>query len=135
MLNDLLCPFCGGLVGIVNTEHTDINTICTTLSCCKCGMVFSWKQYTRKRQLNIYCLGELVHSVVVPPSESIVEIFNRRAEIKHGKWIINRSSVEAEIRCSECGYSFIEADPNAEVEFKGCPMCLARMDEKEIYNV
>lgn len=49
-------------------------------------------------------------------------------EEEHGWWVIERSSVEAEIKCSECGYSYIEADSYARAEYNYCPQCGAKMD-------
>ena len=113
------CPFCG-------SEDVEL----------RAGALFNGAVHCNN------CSADVVFDAVRMIAEgdydwktAVTNGWNIRAEIKHGKWIINRSPVEAEIRCSECGYSFIEADPNAEVEFKGCPMCLARMEEKEICNV
>ena len=44
-----------------------------------------------------------------------------------GEWEIAVNSVEAAFICSECGYFYIEADPQAEPEYKYCPNCGARM--------
>lgn len=44
-----------------------------------------------------------------------------------GHWIIDRTPIDATFECSECGYSYIEADPQAETEYKFCPYCGARM--------
>ena len=48
--------------------------------------------------------------------------------VVHGEWIIERSPVEAEIKCSECGYSYIDADSYAKAEYNYCPNCGAKMD-------
>ena len=50
------------------------------------------------------------------------------AEVVHGRWMIERSPVEAEIKCSECGYSYIDADSYVKAEYNYCPNCGAKMD-------
>lgn len=50
------------------------------------------------------------------------------AEVRHGTWIANRSPVEVEFSCSECGFSYIEADSYQECDYNFCPNCGARMD-------
>lgn len=52
-------------------------------------------------------------------------------EVKRGFWLVNRSSAEARFICSECGFMHIEADPEANIEYNGCPMCLARLDKRK----
>ena len=47
-----------------------------------------------------------------------------------GEWIIDRTPIDATFNCSKCGYSYIEADPQAEAEYKFCPECSAKMKEK-----
>lgn len=49
-------------------------------------------------------------------------------EVVHGLWIIERSPIEAEFKCSECGYSYIDADSYAKAEYNYCPNCGAKMD-------
>lgn len=44
-----------------------------------------------------------------------------------GEWKIAVDPVEAIFICSECGYFYIEADPEAEPEYKFCPNCGAKM--------
>lgn len=44
-----------------------------------------------------------------------------------GEWIIDRTPIDATFNCSKCGYSYIEADPQAETEYKFCPECGAKM--------
>lgn len=44
-----------------------------------------------------------------------------------GEWIIDRTPIDATFKCSKCGYSYIEADPQAETEYKFCPNCGAKM--------
>ena len=46
-----------------------------------------------------------------------------------GEWIIDRTPIDATFECSKCGYSYIEADPQAETEYKFCPECGAKMKE------
>lgn len=48
-------------------------------------------------------------------------------EVVHGRWLIARSHVDAKFKCSECGYSYIDADNNAMPEFNYCPNCGANM--------
>jgi len=48
-----------------------------------------------------------------------------------GEWLINRSSVEAEFKCSECRYSYIDADSYAKVEYNYCPNCGAHMRKED----
>ena len=50
-------------------------------------------------------------------------------EVKHGHWIVMRGCVQATFECSECGFSFTNADPTEECVYFGCPICLAKMDE------
>lgn len=49
-------------------------------------------------------------------------------EVRHGTWIANRSPVEVEFSCSECGFSYIEADSYQKCDYNFCPKCGARMD-------
>lgn len=49
-------------------------------------------------------------------------------EMVHGEWVIERSPVEAEFKCSECGYLYINADSYAKEEYNYCPNCGAKMD-------
>jgi rubrerythrin len=61
-------------------------------------------------------------------------IFKNKAdfvEVKRGFWLVNRSSTEARFICSECGFMHIEADPEANFEYNGCPMCFARLDKRK----
>ena len=44
-----------------------------------------------------------------------------------GKWIIAVDSVDATFICSKCGYSYIEADPEAKTEYNYCPNCGSKM--------
>lgn len=44
-----------------------------------------------------------------------------------GEWKIAVNPVEATFICSKCGYFYIEADPQAETEYKFCPECGAKM--------
>lgn len=57
------------------------------------------------------------------------------AEVVHGEWIAERSSVEVEFRCSECTYSYIEADPNQNCDYNYCPKCGAKMEVSGNENV
>lgn len=61
------------------------------------------------------------------PCEHFIESDNT-VEVLHGEWIADRSPVEVEFRCSECGYSYIEADSYQSCDYKYCPMCGAKMD-------
>ena len=54
---------------------------------------------------------------------------NNYAEVKHGHWIVMSDCVQATFECSECGFSFTNADPTEECVYFGCPICLAKMDE------
>lgn len=49
-------------------------------------------------------------------------------EVRHGTWIANRSPVEVEFSCSECGFSYIEADSYQECDYNFCPNCGAKID-------
>lgn len=49
---------------------------------------------------------------------------NKQSE---GEWKIAVNPVEAIFICSECGYSYIEADPQAKTVYKYCPNCGAKM--------
>ena len=49
-------------------------------------------------------------------------------EVRNGEWIADRSPIEVEFRCSECGFSYIEADSYQECDYNYCPICGARMD-------
>lgn len=42
---------------------------------------------------------------------------------KHGIWIVNKSPAEVEYKCSICGFSFIESDPEQKCDYNFCPMC------------
>lgn len=55
-------------------------------------------------------------------------------EVKHGEWIVDRSPVEVEFKCSECGFSYIEADSYQECNCNYCPHCGAKMDGNVIEN-
>lgn len=44
-----------------------------------------------------------------------------------GEWVIAVDSVDATFICSKCGYSYIEADPEAKTEYNYCPNCGAKM--------
>lgn len=44
------------------------------------------------------------------------------------KWIVDRDSVSVTFKCSHCGFEYIDADPMARCEYKGCPMCLSIME-------
>lgn len=44
------------------------------------------------------------------------------------KWIIERDSTSVTFRCSQCGFEYTDADPDAQCEYKGCPMCLSVID-------
>lgn len=57
------------------------------------------------------------------------------AEVVHGKWMVNRSPVEVEFRCSKCNYSYIEADPNQKCDYNYCPICGAKMDANSKNNL
>jgi hypothetical protein len=53
------------------------------------------------------------------------------AEVKHGKWIADRSScVSVEFKCSKCSYSFVDGDPYAQCKLNYCPNCGAKMDKE-----
>lgn len=58
-------------------------------------------------------------------------IANGYKKVRHGTWIANRSPIEVEFSCSECGFSYIEADSYQECDHNFCPKCGARMDGKE----
>ena len=49
-------------------------------------------------------------------------------EVVHGEWVIERSPVEAEFKCSECDYLYIDADSYAKEKYNYCPNCGAKMD-------
>ena len=85
--------------------NNDTNTICFPLSMAEC-----LNKHGAKRT-----------------NESIALYNAGYRKQKEGEWIINRSPIEAEFKCSECGYSYIEADPQAETEYKFCPNCGAKM--------
>lgn len=48
-------------------------------------------------------------------------------KLSEGEWEIAVNPVEATFICSECGYFYTEADPQAETEYKFCPNCGAKM--------
>lgn len=51
-------------------------------------------------------------------------------EVKHGKWEVKIDhGIEAEIKCSECGFLYIEADPDEEYRHNYCPNCGAKMED------
>ncbi len=41
------------------------------------------------------------------------------------KWIVERDSTSVTFKCSRCGFEYTDADPYAQCEYKGCPMCLS----------
>lgn len=49
-------------------------------------------------------------------------------EVVHGRWITERTPVETEFECSECGFLLIDADSHAKMEYNYCPNCGAKMD-------
>ena len=60
--------------------------------------------------------------------EAIVELINRQeaadvAAVVHGRWIVRHKGMNNWVDCSECGTM---GSPH----WKGCPVCLARMDGK-----
>lgn len=56
------------------------------------------------------------------------------AEVRRGEWRVLKSPIDAEVICSECGFSYILADPDMENDYICCPICMARMDGKEPSN-
>ena len=66
--------------------------------------------------------------------EDLCDYFKNKAdfvEVKQGHWLVNRDSTEARFICSECGFMHIEADPETNIEYNGCPMCLAKLDKRK----
>ena len=59
-------------------------------------------------------------------SDAIQRIGNIKQS--EGKWIIAVDSVDATFICSKCGYSYVEADPQARAEYNYCPNCGMPMD-------
>ena len=57
-------------------------------------------------------------------ADRIEELERKQSE---GEWVIAVDSVEATFICSKCGYSYIEADPEAKTEYNYCPNCGAKM--------
>ena len=80
-------------------------------------------QYTWwQKQDGTFTDGVTLESIInAMPTADVVEVV-------HGEWIADRSPVEVEFRCSECGYSYIEADSYQNCDYNYCPNCGAKMD-------
>ncbi len=50
----------------------------------------------------------------------------------HGHWVENRDRAELQLICSQCGYDYIEADPDCIERHNFCPHCGAKMDEEAV---
>lgn len=48
-------------------------------------------------------------------------------EVRHGRWIVDKSFLPFVCTCSVCGWS---TDTDGAFAWKGCPECLAKMDLK-----
>lgn len=46
---------------------------------------------------------------------------------KNGEWFVLESHTEVTFICSECKFSFTEADPKRKCEYSYCPICGAKM--------
>lgn len=47
----------------------------------------------------------------------------QKAQEQDAYWLIKVDETDAEIKCSSCGYSYIEADPNVTDFYIYCPNC------------
>lgn len=48
-------------------------------------------------------------------------------EVRHGKWIVC-GTFDDFLKCSECGAKY---PAETAIEFKGCPICRAKMDKEQ----
>lgn len=51
--------------------------------------------------------------------------------VVHGHWVRYCDGAELQLICSNCGYEYIEADPDCTEEHNYCPHCGAKMDEEQ----
>ena len=86
-------------------------------------------EYINRAEL-ISNLKEFANEQLTPLIENLIQKQPTAdvVEVRHGTWIANRSPVEVEFSCSECGFSYIEADSYQECDYNFCPKCGARMD-------